>query len=110
MVPYDFDHAGIVNARYARPAEQLSIESVRERLYRGPTYPAELLSRVLERFMALKPQFYALYETNPHLNRDYIRDTLQYLDDFYRTIGDPKLAQRAFGLNGSMSIQIRGLN
>lgn len=110
VVPYDFDHAGIVDARYARPAEQLGIESVRERLYRGPTYPASLLRQVLTRFVALKPQFYALYQTNPHLSPEYIRDTVRYLDDFYRTIADPKLAQRAFGLNTGTGIQIRGLN
>src|SRR5439155_9745056 len=34
-VPYDFDHAGIVNAPYARPDEQLQMSSVRERRYRG---------------------------------------------------------------------------
>ena len=34
-IPYDFDHAGIVDAPYARPAEELEISSIRERLYRG---------------------------------------------------------------------------
>lgn len=110
VVPYDFDHAGIVDARYARPAGQLGIESVRERLYRGPTYPASLLNRVFEQFVTLKPQFYALYQTNPHLSKEYIRDTVQYLDEFYRTISDPKEAKRAFGLNTGVGIQIRGLN
>ena len=34
-IPYDFDYCGLVNANYAVPAEELGIESVRERLYRG---------------------------------------------------------------------------
>ena len=34
-VPYDFDHAGIVDAPYAAPAEELKLSSVRERRYRG---------------------------------------------------------------------------
>ncbi|MBK7650459.1 MAG: hypothetical protein IPJ20_06470 [Flammeovirgaceae bacterium] len=34
-VPYDFDHAGIVSAPYAKPAEQLLLTSTRERRYRG---------------------------------------------------------------------------
>ena len=34
-VPYDFDHAGIVNAPYALPTEELQLRSLRERRYRG---------------------------------------------------------------------------
>ena len=34
-VPYDFDHAGIVDAPYAQPAEELEMNSVKERRYRG---------------------------------------------------------------------------
>src|SRR5258706_992770 len=34
-VPYDFDHAGMVDAPYALPAEELWMRSVRERRYRG---------------------------------------------------------------------------
>ena len=34
-VPYDFDHAGIVSAPYALPAEELEMSSVLERRYRG---------------------------------------------------------------------------
>jgi hypothetical protein len=78
VVPYDFDHAGIVNARYANPAEHLNIETVRDRLYRGPVYPASLLRRVFDKFIAVKPEIYAFYETNPHLDRTYVRDTLHW--------------------------------
>src|SRR6476620_2684497 len=38
-VPYDFDHAGVVNAPYAKPAEELQMNSVRERRYRGYCMP-----------------------------------------------------------------------
>src|SRR5207253_8215845 len=34
-VPYDFDHAGLVNAPYAKPAEELQMYSVVDRRYRG---------------------------------------------------------------------------
>lgn len=34
-IPYDFDLAGLVNARYARPDPALRIKTVRQRLYRG---------------------------------------------------------------------------
>jgi hypothetical protein len=35
-VPHDFDYSGVVNARYAVPAQALNLSTVRERLYRGP--------------------------------------------------------------------------
>ena len=47
-VPYDFDHAGIVETNYAQPAEALELSSVRERLYRGISYPAAIFEQVFE--------------------------------------------------------------
>ena len=34
-MPYDFDHAGLVDAPYAMPAEELHLSSIHERRYRG---------------------------------------------------------------------------
>jgi hypothetical protein len=109
VVPYDFDHAGIVEAPYANPAEQLGIASVRDRLYRGPTYPPALLNKVFAHFNELKPQFYALYQSDKRLSDSYIRDTLRYLDDFYKTINTPSMVQLVFGLTATQAVQIRGL-
>ncbi|MBO0930477.1 hypothetical protein J2I48_05700 [Fibrella sp. HMF5036] len=109
-VPYDFDHAGLVDARYAKPAEQLSIESVRERLYRGPAYPQAMLNRVFARFRALKPTFYAFYQNEKRLSPSYIRDTIYYLDAFYKTIDNPEKARAAFQSDLDRSIQVRGMN
>ena len=38
-VPYDFDHAGIVRAPYAKPAEELQMSSTLDRRYRGYCIP-----------------------------------------------------------------------
>jgi hypothetical protein len=75
-VPYDFDHAGIVEANYARPAEQLPIHSVRQRMYRGLAYPAAIFQKVFDQFNQLKPQFYALYTNETRLNPAYVKRTL----------------------------------
>ena len=109
-VPYDFDHAGIVSAPYARPAEALGIESVRQRLYRGPIYPLSVLNRVIEKFNAVKPQLYALYEGNPQLDRSYIRQTVAYLDEFYTLINTPKQMRKVFQDPAGRGVQIKGLN
>lgn len=109
-IPYDFDHSGLVDARYAKPAEQLSIETVRERLYRGPAYPMSVLRQVFARFRALKPAFYALYQNNKRLSNSYIKDTVNYFDDFYRIIDNPEKARTAFQSDLDRGIQIRGMN
>ncbi|WP_375445464.1 hypothetical protein [uncultured Fibrella sp.] len=108
-IAYDFDHSGIVNAPYARPAEQLELSSVRERLYRGPIYPASVLKRVFAHFNAMKPQIYAIYENEKRLERGYVKQTLAYLNDFYALINDPEKARQVFQDPNGRGVQIKGL-
>ncbi len=91
VVPYDFDHAVIVDAPYASRADNTG-----QRIYRGPRYPGWLMKRVFDRFNALKPRFYALYETDNCLQPDYVRQTLLYLDTFYALINNPKSVKKLF--------------
>ena len=35
VLPYDFDQSGIINTEYAVPSDNLSLRSVRQRLFRG---------------------------------------------------------------------------
>ncbi|GAA4395970.1 hypothetical protein GCM10023187_03530 [Nibrella viscosa] len=113
-VPYDFDHAGIVDAPYARPAEELQLSSVRQRLYRGYHYSAEAFQEAFDEFNRAKPKIYALYENNPLLDPAYVKRTLKYLDQFYETINKPSLVKMQFinqGLQNQNSyITIKGLN
>ncbi|WP_460982914.1 hypothetical protein [Spirosoma fluminis] len=113
-IPYDFDHAGIVEAPYAQPAEQLNIQSVRERLYRGYVYPEVMFRQVFDRFIAQKSAIYALYQQNKYLDKTYIKRTIAYLDDFYRQITDKERVQAQFIDQGKLNTQhvitIRGLN
>ena len=43
-VPYDFDQAGLVEAFYALPSENIGVASVRERVYRSIAYPSAIVS------------------------------------------------------------------
>jgi hypothetical protein len=95
-VPYDFDHAGIVETSYALPPPQLEIASVRERLYRGLNYSPSVFQAVFDKFNSIKPQIYALYQGNPLLKPAYIKRTIKYLDDFYEEINDPKAIKKYF--------------
>lgn len=108
-IPYDFDHAGIVEAAYAQPAEQLNLQTVRQRLYRGPVYPQALFQRVFEQFNRAKPQFYALYQTDSRLNKAYVKRTLRYLDDFYDLINKPASVVAIFREDAHSKVVIKGL-
>ncbi|WP_198175221.1 hypothetical protein [Spirosoma telluris] len=88
-VPYDFDLSGIVEAFYALPSENIGIASVRERVYRGISYPSALFHQVFDRFNQLKPQIYALYANDSRLDSAYVKRTLKYFDEFYAVINNP---------------------
>ncbi|MVM29645.1 hypothetical protein GO755_06350 [Spirosoma sp. HMF4905] len=106
-VPYDFDHAGIVEASYAKPAEHLGIVSVRERVYRGPVYPMDVFQQVFDKFNQVKPQLYALYQNDIRLDKSYVKRTVKYLDEFYALINKPTLAHSMFKQNAKSGIAIK---
>jgi len=95
-VPYDFDYAGLVNADYAVPAENLSIKFVTERLYRG--YPRNMneLQLNLEIFRHKKEAIMAYIKNFTLLNEKEKKEMTRYLDDFYRIINDKKSCQSIF--------------
>jgi len=106
-VPYDFDHAGIVETFYALPGENVGIASVRDRIYRGPLYSMALLQRVFEHFNQLKPQFYAFYQNDSRLDPAYVKNTLRYLDEFYSEINTPTTVQTIFQSNARRNVIIK---
>ncbi|GAB2589315.1 hypothetical protein GCM10027190_42810 [Spirosoma areae] len=108
-VAYDFDHAGIVDAQYALPAEQLAIQSVRERLYRGLPYSLTTFQKVFDRFNQIKPQLYALYASETRLSPGYVKRTLKFLDEFYAVINKPALVRAEFLRGDRSGIVIKGL-
>lgn len=113
-VPYDFDHAGIVQAPYARPAPELRLGSVKQRRYRGYCLDdLAVLAPILARFNALRDDFSAIYTDCPLLDEKYVRQTLSFLDDFYATINDEKAMARAFNYpcsaGGTGNVVIQGL-
>ena len=113
-VPYDFDHAGIVSAPYAQPAEELLMRSVQERRYRGYCMTdMKVFEKPIALYNRLKNDIYNLYTKNNLLDEKYIKTVTRYLDEFYATINDPKAWQKDFGYpcdkNGTGNVVIRGL-
>ncbi len=114
-VAYDFDHAGIVDAPYAKPAEALLLSSTRMRRYRGYCLPnLSALDNTFAFYNQLKNDIYAVYTKNPLLEESYVKATIKFLDDFYKTINTPKLVSTEFGYpckkDGTGNVVIQGLN
>lgn len=113
-VPYDFDHAGIVDAPYALPADELQMRSVRERRYRGYCMKdMKAFEGVIALFNKLKNDIYGLYTNCTLLDPKYIKSTTKYLDEFYVTINNPKAWQKDFAYpcdkRGTGNVVIKGL-
>jgi len=113
-IPYDFDMSGIVNTSYAMPAVALQLKSVRERLFRGYCIKdMKEFQPILNHFISLKSDIYELYQANDLLDKAYKKNTLKYLDQFYKIISDEKLSEKAFQYpcktNGTGNIVIKGL-
>lgn len=113
-VPYDFDFSGLVNAPYSKPAPELRLSSVKERRYRGYCMEdIKAFNAVFAFYNKLKPDIYHLYANCTLLDAKYVKETLAYLDQFYKTINDPDAAKKEFTYpcdkNGTGNIVIRGL-
>jgi len=92
-IPYDFDFAGVVNARYATPPPELNernrIGSVRQRLYRGFYRPELQHQPVAGLFDSKRQELQDLYRSFQLHEEDDIKDALDYFEDFWKVIDDP---------------------
>lgn len=93
-LPYDFDSSGVVDARYAVPAPQVKIKSVRQRVYRGLCRSEVTFDAIFARLMDMRPAIYALYENQPGLSRGSLHSTLRYYDKFFKTLANPMSLQK----------------
>jgi len=113
-VPYDFDHAGLVSAPYAHPAAELLLSSTRERRYRGFCMEdMNQFTKVINRFMERKEALYNVYTSSTLIDESYLKSTLKYFDDFYKTINEPKKLKHEFQYPcdpyGTGNVVIQGL-
>lgn len=87
-VPYDFDSAGLINAKYAAPPEGLPIKNVTQRLYRGYCWHNEGLDGARELFLQKKSDIMALLANENRLKPKTRRDAENYLKKFFDIIED----------------------
>ena len=97
-VPYDFDFAGAVNARYAAPdpslQERYRLRRVTDRLYRGFCRPELVQATLAEMFNEQRERLWALYMGLELLEENRREDAVEYYEDFYETINDERDFER----------------
>lgn len=112
-VPYDFDYTGIVMPPYAKPPAERGISSVRQRVFRGYTFPEEVYAELVPFFNSRKTAIYQLYHNNVLLDKKYRNQTIRYLDDFYAILNNPrrfdKHIVRVGHQNEKRSVVVKGL-
>ncbi|MGQ0703907.1 MAG: hypothetical protein ACT4PM_12310 [Gemmatimonadales bacterium] len=98
---YDFDWSGLVNAPYAFPdyrlKEKYKVTKVTDRLYRSVVcYPPEVLNGVMDTFRTRKEELYGTLRDVPELSPKRLQEAVDYLEEFYKEINDPKTVKRVF--------------
>lgn len=93
VLPYDFDQSGIINTSYAMPSDALPIRNVRQRLYRGFCRSNGELDSTIATFDDNRTAIEDLFGNEPKKSRAS-KSALNYLEDFYEIINDPKLRKK----------------
>jgi hypothetical protein len=95
-IPYDFDYCGLVDANYAVPAEQLGIESVRQRLYRGFPRSYNELQAAIDIFKEKRESIMYFINHFELCGTKCRRGITDYLEEFYKIIGNKKNVENIF--------------
>jgi hypothetical protein len=86
--PYDFDYSGLVNAPYAVPPEELPVNSVRTRYYRGLCRHNDQVLAAAPRFLARRGAMLALVDGETRLASSQRNSTRRYLENFFEELED----------------------
>lgn len=95
-IPYDFDYAGLVNAKYAVPAEELNISSVKVRHYNGFCVSVEKIEKSLSIFKEKEDEITSILSDNKYLDSKVKERNIKYLKDFFEIINNPKKIKQVF--------------
>ena len=98
VVAYDFDICGFVDPPYATIDEKLQdqISTVRERLNRGFPRTMEELKTAVKLFNERKEKIIGLIKNNEYLNSREKSRSVEYVEEFYKTINSDRDLQRIF--------------
>jgi hypothetical protein len=92
-VPFDFDFSGLVDAEYASVSPELSIRTVRQRVFRGLCNPGTDWDSAFAHFAARRADVLRLVDEVPGLQpRQGVR-AVEYLEDAFATFASPARRQ-----------------
>ena len=92
-VPFDFDFSGLVNAEYASVSPELSISSVRQRVFRGVCNPATDWDAAFAHFAVLHEDILRLADEIPGLEPRQRARAAEYLEGAFATFASPQRRQ-----------------
>jgi hypothetical protein len=87
-VPFDFDLAGLVNARYAHPDPSLNIRRVTKRLYRGFCTDTDTLRGALRHIVSKEDEILGVIADLPNMDEKEKADRVTYLGGFFKQARD----------------------
>ena len=93
-LPYDFDYSGLVDTPYAVPPEQIPVNSVKRRYYRGFCRHNAEAGAVAGEFRAKRAALEAVFAQVPQLDERTRAGALRYLSRFFDEIADPAKLER----------------
>jgi hypothetical protein len=93
-VPYDFDQAGLVNARHARPNPRFRLNNVRQRLYRGYCENNRYLDATIRHFQDKRDAILGVVREQRELTDKDRKSISSYIERFYETVGSPRQVER----------------
>ena len=96
LVPYDFDMAGLVNARYAKPQPDLRLRSVKTRRYRGYCTSEQVLRDALREVVARREDILRIVEELPGSSEKESRSRSSFLQGFFESAVDEDKLLRKF--------------
>ncbi len=95
-VPYDFDRAGIVNARYAKPDPRLRLRKVTVRRYRGYCMPDDSVRDALRVVTGRRSEIEGLVTALETLTGRKLEHASEYLGAFFDAASDEASLLREF--------------
>lgn len=95
-VPYDFDLTGLVNAPYARPAQETRLSRVTERQYRGFCMDKVILRDALRTVRDREEDIYAIIADLPVLSESDKQRRSKYLGAFFKAAQNEDKLLRKF--------------
>ncbi|NNC38037.1 MAG: hypothetical protein EX271_08065 [Acidimicrobiales bacterium] len=93
-IPYDFDSAGIVNAKYAKPPDHLPISNVRRRYFTGRCRTPEIWAANFALFNGKRTEIVSLFANSPHLDERNKKSSVDYMNAFFDMLSDKKKRDR----------------